>query len=91
MTKKENFQKNNKAKTNRKSDKGQVQQAKKHSRIAIPTDCVKESVEYKTTEALAQIILNENKDKSKTPQEKLCAWVNENCGLKGYCTRVTYF
>lgn len=82
MTKKENFRKRNKA---------TVKETKKHPRLIIPVDCVKAGVEYKTTEALAQIILSENKDKSKTPQEKLCAWVNENCGLKGYCVRVTYF
>jgi hypothetical protein len=43
--------------------------------------------EYKMPQALADIILKE--DKTKRPhQEVLCDFVNTQYGLKGYCVRV---
>lgn len=42
-------------------------------------------VEYKMSRLMAEEIL---RGKKANPQEVLCAYVNENCGLKGYCVRV---
>jgi hypothetical protein len=74
-----------------KKKKEKVVEKKKPMRLLIPVDCTKAGVEYTMTETLANNILLENKDKSRTPQEKLCEWVNENCSLMGYCVRVSYF
>lgn len=46
------------------------------------------SVEYKMTAALAQHILKTHKGPKKNKQETLCAYVNNQMGLKGHCTRV---
>lgn len=42
--------------------------------------------EYKMTQTLADLIVNQNKGKN--PQQALCDYVNQFLGLKGYCTKV---
>lgn len=42
-------------------------------------------IEYKMPRLMAEEIL---RGKTSNPQEVLCNYVNENCGLKGYCVRV---
>lgn len=49
-----------------------------------------EVIEYKMSAALANTILKSDKTK-RTPQEVLCEYVNTQCGLKGFCVRVSYF
>lgn len=46
-----------------------------------------EPVEYKMSEALAVAIIGNKKGKVDT-QALLCEYVNSQCGLKGYCTKV---
>ena len=53
-------------------------------------DGVIEVIEYKMSAALAETLLKADKSK-RTPQEVLCEYVNTQCGLKGYCVRVSYF
>ena len=43
-------------------------------------------IEYKMTQTLADLIVNQNKNKN--PQQALCDYVNQFLGLKGYCTKV---
>ena len=47
-------------------------------------------VEYKMPEAMAKAYLNERtaEEKKMRPNDFLCKIVNEEFGLKGYCTRV---
>lgn len=49
-----------------------------------------EVIEYKMSAVLADTILKSDKTK-RTPQEVLCEYVNTQCGLKGFCVRVSYF
>lgn len=49
-----------------------------------------EVIEYKMAAGLAETILKMDKSK-RSPQEVLCEYVNTQCGLKGYCVRVSYF
>ena len=58
-------------------------------RVDVP-DFAGEVIEYKMSAALADTILKADKTK-RTPQEVLCDYVNTQCGLKGYCVRVSYF
>lgn len=53
-------------------------------------DNTAEVIEYKMSAALAETILKSDKTK-RTPQEVLCEYVNTQCGLKGFCVRVSYF
>ena len=48
--------------------------------------------EYKMTKEMANTYLNARKgeEKKKHPQEYLCQIVNNEFGIKGTCTRVTY-
>ena len=46
-----------------------------------------EPVEYKMSAELASIIIGKTKG-TRNPQETLCEYVNTQCGLKGYCTKV---
>ena len=46
------------------------------------------SVEYKMSNALAQHILKIHKGPKKNKQETLCAYVNQELGLKDRCVRV---
>ena len=57
--------------------------------IEAPDD-VSEVIEYKMSAALAETLLKADKSK-RSPQEILCEYVNTQCGLKGYCVRVSYF
>lgn len=43
---------------------------------------------YKMTQTLADILVNDKKNKGKDPQKVLCDYVNEELGLKGYCVKV---
>ena len=47
-------------------------------------------IEYKMPEAMAKAYLNERtgEEKKMRPNDFLCKIVNEEFGLKGYCTRV---
>ena len=44
--------------------------------------------EYKMTQTLADILVNDKKNKGKNPQQVLCDYVNEDLGLKGFCNKV---
>lgn len=48
------------------------------------------TVEYKMSKTMADEILKAAKSKGikLTPQEILCNYVNEQCGLKGFCVNV---
>ena len=43
--------------------------------------------EYKMPQGMADVIVKSSKYKS-NPQQALCDYVNTECGLKGYCTKV---
>lgn len=58
--------------------------SKKTSQIT-PPEVNAGLIEYKMPRLMAEEIL---KGKTSNPQEILCNYVNENCGLKGYCVRV---
>lgn len=58
--------------------------SKKASQIT-PPEVNAGLIEYKMPRLMAEEIL---KGKTNNPQEILCNYVNENCGLKGYCVRV---
>lgn len=58
-------------------------------RVDVP-DFAGEVIEYKMSAALAETILKADKTK-RAPQEVLCDYVNSQCGLKGFCVRVSYF
>lgn len=57
--------------------------------VEAPDDVI-EVIEYKMSAALAETLLKADKSK-RSPQEILCEYVNTQCGLKGYCVRVSYF
>ena len=57
--------------------------------VEAPDDVI-EVIEYKMSAALAETLLKADKSK-RSPQEILCEYVNSQCGLKGYCVRVSYF
>jgi hypothetical protein len=48
-------------------------------------------IEYRMSAEMAREILKARKgeDSKMHPQKYLCQYVNEECGLKGYCTLVT--
>lgn len=48
-------------------------------------------VEYRMSAEMAQELLKSRKgeDAKMNPQDYLCKYVNENCGIKGDCTLVT--
>jgi hypothetical protein len=48
-------------------------------------------IEYRMSVEMAREILKARKgeDAKMHPQKYLCQYVNEECGLKGYCTLVT--
>lgn len=58
--------------------------SKKASQIT-PPEVNAGLIEYKMPRLMAEEIL---RGKTSNPQEVLCNYVNENCGLKGYCVRV---
>lgn len=45
-------------------------------------------IEYKMPRLLTEEIIKTYKGNRKDPQYVLCQYVNENCGLKGYCVKV---
>jgi len=45
-------------------------------------------IEYKMTAAMAQHIIKTHKGPKKNKQEMLCAYVNQEMGLKGQCVKV---
>lgn len=63
----------------------------KRETIPAPEVCAG-TVEYKMGKLMADEILKAAKSKSGklpgTPQEVLCRYVNQECGLKGYCVKV---
>ena len=88
---KNNNQRNNKAKGNfnrnrngapREKDYG----SKKRETLPAPDVCAG-TIEYKMGKLMADEIIKASKSK-KTPQEVLCRYVNQECGLKGYCVKV---
>ena len=73
---KKNFRKNNKNKNyNRKND------------YVTPPQYCHDVIEYKMSKLMAEDILRDA-DKSLTPQEALCEFVNTQMGLKGFCVKV---
>ena len=57
--------------------------------IDVP-EYTKEVIEYKMSAGMAAEILKADRTK-RAPQEVLCEYVNSQCGLKGFCVRVSYF
>ena len=57
--------------------------------IDVP-EYAKEVIEYKMSAGMAAEILKADRTK-RAPQEVLCEYVNSQCGLKGFCVRVSYF
>ena len=57
-----------------------------------PPDVCAGTIEYKMGKLMAEQILDDAKTKSgklpKPAQEILCEYVNNECGLKGFCVRV---
>lgn len=45
-------------------------------------------IEYKMSAAMAQHIIKTHKGPKKNKQEMLCAYVNQEMGLKGQCVKV---
>lgn len=45
-------------------------------------------IEFKMSRVMAEEIVKSYKGSRKDPQYILCQYVNENCGLKGYCVKV---
>jgi UDP-glucose 4-epimerase len=79
--KKKNFN-NNRNSTPKVKDYG----SKKEATITPPDVCAG-TVEYTMSKLMADEILKAYKG-NKTPQEVLCNYVNNECGLKGYCVKV---
>ena len=69
-------------KDNRPRDFG----SKRESIVKAPLVC-SGIVEYTMSRVLAEHLLEKNKGK-RPAQEVLCEYVNNNCGLKGYCVKV---
>lgn len=45
-------------------------------------------IEFKMSRVMAEEIVKSYKGNRKDSQYILCQYVNENCGLKGYCVKV---
>lgn len=89
-------QRNNKTKGNFNRNKNNAPRerdygSKKRETLPAPDVCAG-TVEYKMGKLMADEILKAAKSKSGklpgTPQEVLCRYVNQECGLKGYCVKV---
>ena len=89
-------QRNNKTKGNFNRNKNNPPRerdygSKKRETLPAPDVCAG-TVEYKIGKLMADEILKAAKSKSGklpgTPQEVLCRYVNQECGLKGYCVKV---
>ena len=46
------------------------------------------TIEYKMSNQMARSIIKAHKGPKKRPQEILCDYVNQECGLKGHCVKV---
>lgn len=46
------------------------------------------TIEYKMSNQMARSIIKSHKGPKKRPQEILCDYVNQECGLKGHCVKV---
>lgn len=84
-------QRNNKTKGNFNRNKNNIPRekdygSKKRETLPAPDVCAG-TVEYKMGKLMADEIIKASKSK-KTPQEILCNYVNQECGLKGYCVKV---
>ena len=84
-------QRNNKTKGNFNRNKNNPPRerdygSKKRETLPAPDVCAG-TVEYKMGKLMADEIIKASKSK-KTPQEILCNYVNQECGLKGYCVKV---
>ena len=79
--------KNNKRNNNMRFDKSNDYGTKNpNAGIKAPEVCAG-TIEYKMSKSMADEIIKASKSK-KTPQEILCNYVNEQCGLKGFCVKV---
>ena len=79
--------KNNKRNNNMCFDKNNDYGTKNpNAGIKAPEVCAG-TIEYKMSKSMADEIIKAAKSK-KTPQEILCNYVNEQCGLKGFCVKV---
>lgn len=79
--------KNNKRNNNMRFDKNNDYGTKNpNAGIKAPGVCAG-TIEYKMSKSMADEIIKAAKSK-KTPQEILCNYVNEQCGLKGFCVKV---
>ena len=79
--------KNNKRNNNKRLDKNNDYGTKNpNAGIKAPEVCAG-TIEYKMSKSMADEIIKAAKSK-KTPQEILCNYVNEQCGLKGFCVKV---
>ena len=79
--------KNNKRNNNMRFDKNNDYGTKNpNAGIKAPEVCAG-TIEYKMSKVMADEIIKAAKSK-KTPQEILCNYVNEQCGLKGFCVKV---
>ena len=79
--------KNNKRNNNMRFDKNNDYGTKNpNAGIKAPEVCAG-TIEYKMSKSMADEIIKASKSK-KTPQEILCNYVNEQCGLKGFCIKV---
>ena len=79
--------KNNKRNNNMRFDKNNDYGTKNpNAGIKAPEVCAG-TIEYKMSKSMADEIIKASKSK-KTPQEILCNYVNEQCGLKGFCVKV---
>ena len=79
--------KNNKRNNNMRFDKNNDYGTKDpNAGIKAPEVCAG-TIEYKMSKVMADEIIKASKSK-KTPQEILCNYVNEQCGLKGFCVKV---
>lgn len=79
--------KNNKRNNNMRFDKNNDYGTKNpNAGIKAPEVCAG-TIEYKMSKVMADEIIKASKSK-KTPQEILCNYVNEQCGLKGFCVKV---
>ena len=79
--------KNNKRNNNMRFDKNNDYGTKNpNAGIKAPEVCAG-TIEYKMSKNMADEIIKAAKSK-KTPQEILCNYVNEQCGLKGFCVKV---
>jgi hypothetical protein len=79
--------KNNKRNNNMRFDKNN-DYGTKNPNAGIPApDVCAGTIEYKMSKTMADEIIKASKSK-KAPQEILCNYVNEQCGLKGFCVKV---